>query len=139
MHILVINDEEDLVDICRLILENAGYSTAALVQPTQRRLYEAIGEHPPDLILLDLMLGHLSAHQVCGWLRADPVAARVPVLIMSARFDAAAVARSLNAVALLPKPFTDDELVRAVESAARDASAGQNQRRDSAGAGTRRE
>jgi hypothetical protein len=36
-----------VLDICRLILEDAGLSKAGLVQPTQRRLYEAIGEHPP--------------------------------------------------------------------------------------------
>jgi CheY-like chemotaxis protein len=118
--ILIINDEEDLVEVCKMILEDAGYAVSTLVEPDAAVLLEVIHGHPPDLILLDFQLGSVTARDVCAWLADDSVARRLPIVIMSAQVGAESIARSLHAVALLTKPFTDAELIDAVENALRE-------------------
>lgn len=73
-----------------------------------------------DLILLDLHLPDLHGTEVLRHLRADPVTARTPVVVLSADATPGAMARALRsgADAYLKKPFVVTELLEMLDTVA---------------------
>ncbi len=73
---------------------------------------QGLGEarlHPPDVILLDLMLPTMDGWHFRAEQLKDPGLASVPVVVMSA-FEV----ENLEATALLPKPFQIDDMLETV-------------------------
>lgn len=83
----------------------------------QRALELARAERP-DLILLDLAMPDMDGVTVCRQLRADPVTAGIPVIMVTAQCDSAAKMRALKAGAddFLSKPLDDVILLARVRS-----------------------
>jgi PAS domain S-box-containing protein len=77
---------------------------------------------PPDLLLLDIHLPDAEGGEVYDRLRAEPVTARVPVVVISAETDAAGrdglLARGVRAY--LRKPLDVGEFLRMVDAVARE-------------------
>src|SRR3954467_13968889 len=111
---LVINDEADLLEVCRLILESEGYTVETVAHANKGLLLDAVHRFRPDLILLDLVMPAASGEEVARWLSEDARAQGIPVLIMSALSDGEVRARPLGSAGFLKTPFTDDALVDAV-------------------------
>lgn len=66
----------------------------------------------PDVILLDVMMPGMNGFEVCRRLRADPLLAEVPVVMVTALDDADSRLRGLEAGAddFISKPFNRAEL-----------------------------
>lgn len=66
--ILVVDDEHSLVDLCQIILRQAGY----LVRGANngRQALEMVHEEPPDLVLLDVMMPGMDGIEVCRQIRS---------------------------------------------------------------------
>ncbi len=69
-HILIIEDEEDLLSTLEYILERAGYLTHAF-SSGEEGLDWVVRHGPPALVLLDIMLPGISGIDVCYRLRSD--------------------------------------------------------------------
>ncbi len=82
--ILVIDDEEMILDMLRMVLELEGY-TVLLATDGQAGLARAL-DAQPDLILTDIMMPLMDGHELCRQLRAEPRTARIPVIAMSAAY-----------------------------------------------------
>jgi len=83
-----------------------------------RGLEEAYA-HRPDVILLDLNLpGSYDGFSVCEQLRAHPVTATVPILIISALADEVSKRKALDrgATAYYTKPFSPIALLKEIEA-----------------------
>lgn len=78
--------------------------------------YQAAQEHPPDLMLLDLILPSLHGLAVCRLLKFHELNKRIPILIFSSitETEIAALAASVGADAYLRKPFTTEQLTQEV-------------------------
>ena len=112
--ILVVDDEPTLRETLAEALEADGY---AVVQAGDgRAALEQFRAHPPDLVLLDLMLPELSGLEVARQIRAQ---SSVPIVMLTAR-DAEldkVVGLEMGADDYVTKPFSLRELsarVRAV-------------------------
>ena len=112
--ILMINDDLDLLEICRMTLEGGGHQVETLAHAQRGPLVQLLESFRPDVILLDLVMPIASGEEVMGWLREEPVSREIPVVVMSASANAEQVAEELAADGFIPKPFTDDELLGAV-------------------------
>ena len=112
--VLVVDDEPDVLLLCRLNLEQHGHEV--LEAPTGQAALESVREALPDLIVLDLMLPGIDGYDVLQTLRADEATAGVKVLVLTAKSLQADRERSrhLGAAAFLTKPFLPDELVTTV-------------------------
>jgi CheY-like chemotaxis protein len=114
--VLVVDDEPDVLLLCRLNLQQRGHElleasdggTALQVARAQR----------PDAIVLDLMLPGMDGYEVLETLRGDPLTASIPVLVLTAKSLRADRERShgLGASAFLTKPFLPSELCDLVET-----------------------
>src|SRR5207247_8380841 len=79
---------------------------------------ELEGSHPPDLILCDVMMPEMDGFAVLEALRAEPRLAEIPFIFLTALDDRSSTRRgmTLGADDYLPKPFTRNELMEAVNS-----------------------
>jgi len=109
--ILVVDDEPNIRELCRLYLEQEGFC----VEEAGDGL-EATGrarELKPDLVVLDLMLPGKSGFEVCKDLRTLDI----PVIMLTARGDEVdkILGLELGADDYLTKPFSPRELVARVK------------------------
>jgi two-component system KDP operon response regulator KdpE len=102
--ILCIEDEPEMIDLIRLILERKGFEVLGAVGGQEG--LDAIRREKPDLVLLDLMMPDVDGWQVCKAIRQT---SNVPILVLSALNDPRMVASVLDAGA-------DDFLVKPVPS-----------------------
>jgi len=109
-HILVVDDDVDIRQTIRDILEVEGYNVATATNG--REALKRIAERQPALVLLDLQMPVMTGWDLLSALRERGV--KVPVVFMTAGFRAQTEAERHNADAALGKPFEMDELLRLV-------------------------
>src|SRR3972149_10328716 len=105
--VLIIDDEEIVLDVCREILEGDNYTVATAPEGAQGlSLAEEFG---PDVVFVDLKMPGLSGFEVLERLRTrDP--SIVPIVITgSAPLTSAVEAMQKGAYDFVPKPFTPEE------------------------------
>jgi two-component system KDP operon response regulator KdpE len=114
-----VDDEPQLVRALQTTLRAAGYDVDAAASGEDALTRAAI--HPPDAVVLDLMLPGLSGTEVCRRLREWTQA---PILILSAVGDEAEKVAALDAGAddYVTKPFGVDELLARLRAALRRAT-----------------
>src|SRR5713101_767843 len=83
--ILVVEDDPDIGALVSRYLEKAGYEVSLLSSGREALL--AVGEHPPDLVVLDLMLPHVDGLEICRVMRNNDRTAAVPVIMLTARSE----------------------------------------------------
>jgi CheY-like chemotaxis protein len=114
--VLVVDDEPDVLLLCRLNLQQRGHE---LLEASEGgRGLELARERHPDVIVLDLMMPGMDGYQVLEALRRDDATSGIPVLVLTAKALRADRERShvLGAAAFLTKPFVPSELCEMVDS-----------------------
>jgi CheY-like chemotaxis protein len=80
--LLIIDDDPDFVEGIQSILEGADYDVNVEYNPKDG--YEALEKNPPDLLLLDIMMGRgAEGIMLARKIRKDPVLREIPVLIIT--------------------------------------------------------
>ncbi|CAN5801849.1 response regulator [soil metagenome] len=114
--LLVVDDNPLNVEPLCDLLEAMGYRVAkALDGATALQVVE---EHPPDLILLDIMMPGMNGYEVCVRLKADPKNERIPVVFVTALSDSEDKVRAIEAGGddFLTKPFNRPVLLARIRS-----------------------
>ncbi|MFQ5543814.1 MAG: response regulator [Nitrospiria bacterium] len=112
----VIEDEED---IARLIQYNLALERFEVsVSNTGEIGFAAIGDDPPDLILLDLMLPGIDGLEICRLLKAKEKTSAIPIVIVTAKGTEQDIVRGLELGAddYITKPFSPKVLVARVKA-----------------------
>jgi PleD family two-component response regulator len=109
--VLVVDDEPQVLQLLKRVLERAGFETVAIGDG--RTAHEAAVEWRPDIILLDLMLGSITGDQVLAELRKDFRTRLIPVVFLTVRSSIKDKVEHLMAGAddYVTKPFIGEELV----------------------------
>lgn len=123
-HILVVDDEPQVLHSIELVLEDSGY-TVSMASSGQEAL-DFIAHQRPDLIVLDIIMPEMNGIEVCRRVRADPFVAKLPILFLTAKGRPADVAQGLDAGGddYLIKPFQVIELPARVRALLRRSSGG---------------
>ncbi|NLN93829.1 MAG: response regulator [Candidatus Hydrogenedens sp.] len=83
MYIVVVDDDDDVLEWCRIVLEADGFAVDCFNDPAIA--LNAVKVNKPDIILSDLMMGNLdSGFQLAKNVKALPGYEDLPVIIMSA-------------------------------------------------------
>jgi two-component system phosphate regulon response regulator PhoB len=109
--ILIVNDEEDLLVLCKQTLEESGHTVEMIMSGTGA--IELGRQLRPDLLILDWVVPDMDGHAVLAMWRSVPELSGIPVLAISALQDGAALAKRAGADDFLQKPFGADDLVDA--------------------------
>lgn len=116
--ILAVEDDDDIRDLLRFVLEDQGY--AVMTAANGLEALARVGEHNPDLILLDVRMPIMSGAEFASkYASRSDDGPRAPIIVMTAAEHAARRSHELGATDYLAKPFSLDELVNVVNRHAR--------------------
>lgn len=111
--ILIAEDDEDIMEILKLYLENAGYRV--LYAPDGMEAWHQLQSNPVDLAILDIMMPRMNGYELTRRIREQH---NLPILILSAKNQDSdkILGLDLGADDYLTKPFNPLELVARVRS-----------------------
>ncbi len=123
-HIMVVEDEGDILELLTYNLTREGYEVTGLTNGEQA--LAAIARKKPQLILLDLMLPGVGGLEVCRLLKANPDTAGIPVVMVTAKGEEAdvVVGLELGADDYVAKPFSMKVLLARINTVLRRREAG---------------
>lgn len=112
--ILVVDDDPQMLDILRTLLEPWGFMLTLVDNP--QHFWDTLEQFNPDLLILDIEMPQLSGIDLCQVVRNDPRFCELPVLFLSAHMDAMTVNRVFTAGAddYVSKPILGPELIARV-------------------------
>lgn len=114
--ILVVDDDENILNLEKTILEQKGFSVTTATGGA-----EALGvlaSEGFDLILLDVMMPDVDGFMVCRKIKDDPRLRDIPVIFLTAKGGGDALAEGFEsgAVMYINKPFTANKLLTIVNT-----------------------
>jgi adenylate cyclase len=114
--ILAVDDEPANLALLGKLLKHHGYDVVQAIDGASA--LEAIAQHHPDLVCLDVMMPGLDGIEVCQRLRRQPEHIGLPILLLTALNRPEDKLRGLEAGAddFLSKPFDESELSARVRS-----------------------
>jgi len=117
--ILLVDDESEILEICRDYLKASGYDVVTARDGAQG--LSVFRREKPDLIVLDLMLPEMDGLDLCRAVRRE---SNVPIIMLTARVEETdkLIGLELGADDYMTKPFSPRELVARVKVVLRRAS-----------------
>jgi two-component system, OmpR family, alkaline phosphatase synthesis response regulator PhoP len=117
--ILVVDDEADILELVRYNLQKDGYQVVCA--ESGEDALDAVSEHRPDLIVLDLMLPGLGGLDVCRKLKSNPDTRDIPVIMLTAKGEDADVVAGLELGSddYVTKPFSPRVLLARIRAVLR--------------------
>ncbi len=113
--VLVIDDSNTIRRSAEIFLRQGGHEVV-LAEDGFDALAK-VNDHTPQLIFCDILMPRLDGYQTCAIIKRNPRFAHVPVIMLSSKdglFDKAR-GRMVGSEEYLTKPFTKEQLLRAVE------------------------
>ncbi len=111
--ILVVDDDPIIRDMMRDILDFEGYSIS-----TARNGHEALQmlrSEQDFLVFLDILMPGMSGQELCAALEAEPQLRKRHIIVLMSALDNLEEATSLNADAILQKPFLVEDVINILE------------------------
>jgi DNA-binding response OmpR family regulator len=112
--ILAVDDSATVLEMIKSVLVADGYDVITASDGAEG--LETARREKPDLILLDVMLPKLDGYRVCRLLKFDQNYRAIPIVMLTAKAEDAAVATGMRTGAdqYLTKPVEPDTLLAAV-------------------------
>lgn len=120
-HILVVDDEEDLCEILKFNLEQAGYLVDTANSAEEAFTMNILSY---DLLLLDVMMDEMSGFKMASILRKGKLTSNIPIIFCTAKDSESDVLKGLNIGAddYISKPFSIKEVIARVKTVLRRAN-----------------
>ena len=117
-HLLLIEDEPNIIEAISFILSRDGWSGRAHSDGTNA--VETASRLKPDVIILDVMLPGKSGYDILREIREEPDISGIPVLMLTARGQTKdrELAEKAGASRFMTKPFSNADVVEAVRALA---------------------
>jgi CheY-like chemotaxis protein len=109
--ILIIDDNESIVKVMRLLLEREGFQVNSADDDA---VYSIAESWQPSVILMDVRLPKLDGVEACQRLKNNPMTTAIPIILLTADTTAAELQREGGADDLLMKPFHNADLLEKV-------------------------
>ena len=113
--VLCIEDEKEMIDLIKLILERRGFEVLGAVGGKEG--LEVIRREKPDLILLDLMMPEVDGWEVYRQMKADEQVKDIPVIVVTAKAQSIDKVLGLHIAKVddyVTKPFGPQELLKSI-------------------------
>ncbi len=118
LHILIVDDEEDIVEVVGHFLSEAGFNVHKAYSGNQAM---EMATPDIDLIVLDIMLPEMDGYEICRRLRSRVETELIPIIFLSAKSEEDDQIRGLmlGADAYLTKPVSPQVIVAHVKAVLR--------------------
>ncbi len=114
--IICVEDEPEMIDLVKLILSRYGFEVIGA--DGGRAGLDAIREHKPDLVLLDLMMPDMDGWEVYQQMKADDEMKDIPVVVVTAKAQSIDKVLGLHIAKVddyITKPFGPEDLRASIE------------------------
>ncbi len=107
----VIDDNEDMLYLLRFLLMRDGFFVHSASTGREASAFIENSD-PPDIVITDLMLPHISGFEIITKIRENRAWADVPIIVLSGKVTEADVIRALESGAndYITKPYNPQEL-----------------------------
>lgn len=113
--ILLVEDDPSVRELLKVLLEVEGYDIVEATDGLDG--LEKAGALHPDLMILDLMMPEVDGERVISRLRSEPGTRRLPVIVVSGRYEALDRCRDMiGPENVFAKPFEPVKLLKRVGS-----------------------
>jgi CheY-like chemotaxis protein len=102
-HVLVCDDDIDIIEIVTLLLEKEGHQVSAVRDCES--IWEVIEAKTPDLIFMDLWMQKMGGEATTRLLKKNQDTRKIPVILLSASKGIEEAAQRAGADGFLAKPF----------------------------------
>ena len=125
-HILLVEDEEDILELVTYNLGKEGYQVESVTSGEEA--LQRIRTSPPDLVLLDLMLPGVDGLEVCKTIKNNPETKGLSIIMLTARSEEADIVTGLELGAddYITKPFSRRVLLARVKAVLRRGMLGED-------------
>lgn len=116
--ILIVEDSPSELELMSHYLEESGYKVVKA--SGGKEAIEKIKTEEPNVVITDLVMPDMSGFELCRYLKKNPETQTVPIVICSSKnkeIDRVWAMRQ-GAQAYVTKPYTREELLRAIKSVA---------------------
>ena len=114
-HILVIDDNEDILFMIKTMLEMKGYEITAKDNPDNiESIIEVVN---PNVILMDMLLSGSDGREICRGIKKNQLIAHIPIIMISALPDADISCKDAGSDYFLGKPFEMNDLFQTITNA----------------------
>ena len=113
--ILIVDDEKDIVETIKFVIEAQGYDTICAYDG-ETGLKKA-KDNMPDLIILDVMMPNINGFKISRLLKFDTKYKNIPIIMLTARSqkEDKMIGEETGADIYMTKPFDIEELVSNVK------------------------
>ena len=114
--IVVVDDSRTQAAMLRVLLQQNGYEVFTAFDGEQA--LRAVDEHQPDVVVADIVMPVMDGYAMCQSIKADPILAQTPIILLTALQDPTDIVRGLQAGAdyYLTKPYQPDYLLSTLEN-----------------------
>ncbi len=117
-HIMVVEDEKDVVTLLKFLLEKDGHIVTEAYNGQEAIIKLGLDTAPsskaaaalPELILLDVMMPIMDGYSVCARLHESELTRAIPVIVLTAKGEMRELFERANVAAYVNKPFDIQKL-----------------------------
>ena len=115
-NILIVDDTPENLSVLRQLLTDQGYQVRPAL--SGELALKAVKAHPPDLILLDILMPEMDGYEVCRILKSNEETAHIPIIFISALTEIKGIIKAFQAggVDYITKPFRTEEVMARVQT-----------------------
>ncbi len=116
--ILVVDDEDDTIELARMVLEFEGYRVFSADNGQDAIDFLKDNDEKPDLILLDVRMPKMDGLEVCKWVKKQSNLKTIPILLFTAKVGKKdrIAGEEAGADAYINKPFSADDLLSLIKT-----------------------
>ncbi|MBE9198444.1 MULTISPECIES: response regulator [unclassified Nodularia (in: cyanobacteria)] len=114
--ILIVEDSPSELELMSYYLQDSGYNV--IKSASAKEALEKVLTEQPDAIVTDVVMPEISGFELCRSLKKNPLTQKVPIVICSSKNQEIDKlwAMKQGADVYLTKPYTREELLRAIKS-----------------------
>ena len=115
-HIVYIEDDAEMIDLVKLILERKGYRVSGATKGGDG--WNLIQTQLPDLVLLDLMMPDIDGWELYQKMRGEESTKEIPVIVVTAKAQNIDRVLGLHIAKVndyITKPFKPEDLITSIE------------------------
>lgn len=118
--VLIVDDEQDIVESLKFVLENEGYSCYTALNGEEG--LASAKELVPDLMILDIMMPKMNGYKISRLLKFDNKYKNIPIIMLTARSqeEDKLIGSETGADEYITKPFDLEFVVNKVNEYLKD-------------------
>ncbi len=113
--VLIVDDEPNILLSLDYLLRKNGHQVSVARNGTEA--LQQIEEHPPEIVLLDIMMPDVDGYEICTRIKSQTETQHIKVVFLSAKSKKADIEKglSLGADMYLLKPFSNKEILQRIQ------------------------